>query len=33
MPIAAEKLRSAIGVRRIDFTGMTPAIADNALAS
>ena len=33
MQIAAERLRSAIGVRRIEFTGMTPAIADNALAS
>ena len=33
LQIAAEKLRGAIGVRRIDFTGMAPAIADDALAS
>jgi 3',5'-cyclic AMP phosphodiesterase CpdA len=33
LPVAAEKLRSAIGVRRIAFTGMAPAIADTALAS
>jgi 3',5'-cyclic-AMP phosphodiesterase len=33
LQIAAERLRSAIGVRRIDFTGMAPAIADAALAS
>ena len=33
LQIATDKLRTAIGVRRIDFVGMKPAIADNALAS
>jgi 3',5'-cyclic AMP phosphodiesterase CpdA len=33
MHVEADKLKTLIGVRDIDFTGMKPAIADNALAS
>jgi 3',5'-cyclic-AMP phosphodiesterase len=33
LQVPADKLRSVLGIRDIDFTGMTPAISDRALAS
>jgi 3',5'-cyclic-AMP phosphodiesterase len=33
MQVPADRLRSVLGIREIDFVGLTPAIADTALAS
>ena len=32
MQVASDRLRSTLGIRRIDFTGVKPAIGDNTLA-
>jgi 3',5'-cyclic AMP phosphodiesterase CpdA len=32
LPVAADRLRSVLGIRRIDFAGVKPAIGDSALA-
>jgi Icc protein len=33
LKVPADQLRSVLGIRRIDFTGMKPALTDSALAS
>jgi hypothetical protein len=32
MQVAADRLRSTLGIRRIDFTGVGPTIAESSLA-